>query len=139
MDQPHTEPTELLFSYGTLQMEPVQMATFGRMLEGTEDHLVGYESEWLEIVAPSVVEASGKSRHPIIVFTGRETDLVCGTALCVSRNEILQADTYEVADFKREYVTLASGRNAWVYVDARAESLDSRGRAEQLSCSEEKS
>jgi gamma-glutamylcyclotransferase (GGCT)/AIG2-like uncharacterized protein YtfP len=139
MDQPHTEPTELLFSYGTLQIEPVQMATFGRMLEGTEDHLVGYELEWLEIADPSVIEASGKSCHPIIVFTGRETDLVCGTALRISRNEILQADTYEVADYRREYVTLASGRGAWVYVDARAEGPKWRGRAEQVPCSEEKS
>ena len=139
MNHPLTEPSELLFSYGTLQMEPVQMATFGRRLEGSEDHLAGYKSEWLEIVAPSLVEASGKSRHPIIAFTGRETDLVRGTALRVSRNELLQADTYEVADYKREYVVLASGRNAWVYVDARAECPDSRGRAKQLPCSEEKS
>ena len=139
MDHSLTEPTELLFSYGTLQMEPVQMATFGRGLEGTEDHLVGYKSEWLEIVDPSVIEASCKSRHPIIVFTGRETDLVRGTAFRVSRNELLQADTYEVADYKRECLTLASGRNAWVYGDARAEGSESRRRTEQLPHSKEKS
>jgi len=116
MDHSLTEPTELLFSYGTLQAEPVQMATFGRRLESSDDSLVGYKSEWLEIVDPSVIEMSGQSHHPIIIFTGRATDLVCGTALLVSRNEILRADTYEVADYRRECLTLASGRNAWVYV-----------------------
>jgi hypothetical protein len=30
-------PTEFLFSYGTLQLEAVQSATFGRLLEGTPD------------------------------------------------------------------------------------------------------
>ena len=139
MDHSLAEPTELLFSYGTLQMELVQMATFGRRLEGSKDHLVGYKSEWLEIVDSSVIDASGRSRHPIVVFTGRATDLVCGTAFRVSRNEILQADTYEVADYKRERLTLASGRSAWVYVDARAEDPESRGRAEHRHCSEEKS
>ena len=118
MDHSRTAPTELLFSYGTLQEEPVQMATFGRRLEGSEDSLVGFKSEWLEIVDPSVIETSGKSHHPILIFTGRATDLVRGTVLRVSRNEILRADTYEVADYRRECLTLASGRKAWVYVGA---------------------
>ena len=34
----------LLFSYGTLQREDVQLTTFGRRLSGTRDELVGYES-----------------------------------------------------------------------------------------------
>jgi len=32
----------LLFSYGTLQDEPVQRATFGRKLEGSADGLSGF-------------------------------------------------------------------------------------------------
>jgi hypothetical protein len=31
----------LLFSYGTLQQEGVQRATFGRLLKGSADALVG--------------------------------------------------------------------------------------------------
>ena len=34
---------EFLFSYGTLQLEAVQMATFGRQLAGTRDALGGFE------------------------------------------------------------------------------------------------
>lgn len=39
-------PAVLLFSYGTLQDPAVQMANFGRLLEGTADQLVGYVSLW---------------------------------------------------------------------------------------------
>jgi hypothetical protein len=42
-------PTELLFSYGTLQLEAVQMATFGRRLAGTPDVLPGFVTTLLEI------------------------------------------------------------------------------------------
>lgn len=35
--------TELLFAYGTLQLEAVQMSTFGRRLNGTSDALQGFE------------------------------------------------------------------------------------------------
>lgn len=36
--------TVRLFSYGTLQQENVQRATFGRLLDGTPDALMGYVS-----------------------------------------------------------------------------------------------
>lgn len=37
------ERTERLFSYGTLQQENVQIATFGRLLNGAPDALVGFK------------------------------------------------------------------------------------------------
>ena len=37
----------------------------------------------------------------------------------VTGDELRHADAYEVADYKRARVTLAGGREAWVYVDAR--------------------
>ena len=40
---------EFLFSYGTLQLEAVQMATFGRHLAGTSDTLRGFELVVLKI------------------------------------------------------------------------------------------
>ena len=33
---------EQLFTYGTLQLEEVQLETFGRRLEGRPDDLIGY-------------------------------------------------------------------------------------------------
>jgi hypothetical protein len=39
----------LLFSYGTLQQGAVQLSTFGRLLEGQPDELVGFEQSVLKI------------------------------------------------------------------------------------------
>ena len=39
----------LLFSYGTLQQDDVQRSTFGRLLRGRADALVGYAQTWLKI------------------------------------------------------------------------------------------
>jgi hypothetical protein len=42
-----------------------------------------------------------------------------GTVLAVTPAELAQADAYEVEDYRRDRVTLASGQAAWVYADAR--------------------
>jgi gamma-glutamylcyclotransferase (GGCT)/AIG2-like uncharacterized protein YtfP len=112
-------PSESLFSYGTLQLKPVQRATFGRKLEGAADTLPGFEQAMLEIGDPAVVATSGKTHHPIVRFTGREADLVRGTVFQVTRAELHNADKYEVAAYRRVAVTLGSGTRAWVYVDGR--------------------
>ena len=39
----------LLFSYGTLQHEDVQLSTFGRKLDGEKDLLLGYEPSLVKI------------------------------------------------------------------------------------------
>jgi hypothetical protein len=36
------ERTVLLFSYGTLQRDEVQLSSFGRLLDGEDDAMVGY-------------------------------------------------------------------------------------------------
>ncbi|RJT86254.1 gamma-glutamylcyclotransferase, partial [Arthrobacter frigidicola] len=45
-------------------------------------------------------------------------DSVAGTVFQISEEELAAADRYEVADYKRVAVTLASGLTAWVYVRA---------------------
>ena len=110
---------ELLFSYGTLQLEPVQMATFGRPLAGTGDALVGFELASLEIEDPAVIAISGTALHTMARFTGRASDVVAGTVFAVTPDEIQNADRYEVAAVKRVAVILRSGIRAWAYVDAR--------------------
>lgn len=110
---------EKLFSYGTLQQEGVQIATFGRRLEGSPDQLRGYALGLLAIEDPNVVATSGKTHHPIISHTGSEADIVPGAVLLLTPEELQQADQYEVAAYKRHSITLASGTVAWAYVDAR--------------------
>jgi hypothetical protein len=111
--------TESLFSYGTLQLEPVQLSTFGRPLAGVADVLVGFSQTMVRIEDPAVVETSGKTHHPIVCFTGQPADEIPGTRFQVTAEELRNADRYEVAAYKRVATTLKSGVRAWVYVDAR--------------------
>jgi Gamma-glutamyl cyclotransferase, AIG2-like len=109
----------LLFSYGTLQQEAVQLATFGRVLQGQRDELVGFEQSLLRIEDPQFVAASGKADHAIVRFTGRDDNRVNGTVFEVTDAELARADQYEPAGYTRVVATLASGKEAWVYADAR--------------------
>ena len=95
-----------LFAYGTLQQEDVQRATFGRPLQGESDALVGFE----RTMARGHVTASA---------TGRPDDRVAGVVFEVTEADLSAADKYEErASFARITSTLASGKQAWVYVDA---------------------
>jgi len=73
-----------LFSYGTLQQEDVQLATFGRRLTGVSDALVGYRQSMVAIDDPEVVRTSGKTHHPIVAFTGASEDRVAGMVFEIS-------------------------------------------------------
>ena len=116
---PNEMHTELLFSYGTLQLERVQMATFGRLLSGTRDALPGFALVPLAIDDQAVVAISGTARHTMATFTGITSDVVSGTVLAITVDELQKADTYEVAAVTRVAVVLQSGTRAWAYVDAR--------------------
>jgi hypothetical protein len=115
------DATEQVFSYGTLQLQSVQIATFGRKLGGQLDRLPGYRLDQLKIEDAGVVATSGKTHHPIIAPTGRAEDGVEGAVFALTPAELAQADVYEVKEYRRERVTLASGLQAWAYVDARSE------------------
>jgi hypothetical protein len=109
----------LLFSYGTLQQEAVQMSTFGRALQGRPDELVGFERSLLEIEDPEFVATSGQAHHAIVRFNGRDDSRVSGTVFEVTDAELESADRYEPGGYKRIRARLASGRVAWVYAAAR--------------------
>ena len=109
--------TENLFSYGTLQTEAVQLATFGRRLEGKPDILAGYSLTMIEIQDQSFVATSGAAHHRNIQFTGIASDLVEGAVFKVTKKELELADAYEPSDYKRALVQLRSGINAWVYLN----------------------
>lgn len=106
----------MLFSYGTLRDPAVQQATFGRRLTGQDDRLPRYTVRMLEITDPDVLAVSGQTHHPILVETGDEGDLVPGAVFELTDDELVAADGYEVDDYHRVLVSLASGIRAWVYV-----------------------
>jgi hypothetical protein len=107
----------LLFSYGTLQHLEVQLSTFGRLLAGEADDLVGFEPSLVRIEDPGVAAVLGRAHYANVVFTGRTDTRVSGTAFEVTDGELSAADEYErAAAYTRVAVTLASGREAWVYL-----------------------
>lgn len=110
---------EYLFSYGTLQLEKVQIESFGRILKGTKDSLMGYKLISLEITDENVLKQSEQRFHPMAVPSDRTSDHVDGVVFEVTNEELSQADKYEVADYKRIVVTLESGKKAWIYVAVR--------------------
>jgi gamma-glutamylcyclotransferase (GGCT)/AIG2-like uncharacterized protein YtfP len=108
----------LLFSYGTLQEDEVQLATFGRLLKGDADQLLGFEPSVVPIDDLTIV-ASGRTHHANATFTGRPDSRVTGTAFEITDAELAAADRYETpAAYARVAGTLGSGRTAWVYVHA---------------------
>jgi hypothetical protein len=107
-----------LFSYGTLQQEDVQLATFGRRLEGRADALPGYATSLFEIKDAAVVATSAKTHHLMARPTDNPADEVTGMVFRLTAAELAAADTYEVSDYKRIEVRLKSGLTAFVYVGA---------------------
>ena len=98
----------LLFSYGTLQEERVQLSTFGRRLDGAHDELPGFDRVLLKLQKPDVT---------VLNVVPRDTSRAIGAAFEVSDEELRLADIYEAPfGYKRIPVQLASGREAWVYV-----------------------
>ncbi|ORV50743.1 hypothetical protein AWC02_03695 [Mycolicibacter engbaekii] len=108
--------TELLFSYGTLQLAQVQRSTFGRELDGRPDAIADYELDYVTITDPHVVAVSGSDRHPIL--RPAPGAYVAGTVFAISAAELAAADDYEVDAYRRIAVPLRSGERAWVYVFA---------------------
>lgn len=106
---------ELLFSYGTLQQENVQLANFGRKLVGKPDILQQYIVGSIRITDERVLRESGKDIHPILSFTGQASDEVPGTVFELTMEELLKADDYEVKDYIRTKAILKSGTECWIY------------------------
>jgi gamma-glutamylcyclotransferase (GGCT)/AIG2-like uncharacterized protein YtfP len=100
----------LLFSYGTLQREDVQVATFGRTLSGRADELLAFE------LVPAARSGTGHAN----VIRGVPGSHVAGIAFDVSDAELAAADEYEHRDdYTRIEAALASGRTTWVYVSRK--------------------
>ncbi len=105
----------LIFSYGTLQQEDVQWSTFGRLLDGQPDELPGFE------------RSVGRSGHANVVFTGSADSRVAGVLFEITDTELSAVDNYEQKDkYSRIAVMLASGTQAWIYVDGSVTIRDAR-------------
>ena len=114
-----SQPTVLLFSYGTLRDKNVQIANFDRELTGREDALPAHVRRMVAIIDPKVVALGGESHYANVEPSSNPEDSVSGTVFTITEQELAAADKYEeVAEYSRISVTLRSGDQAWVYVRA---------------------
>ncbi len=109
---------EYLFSYGTLRESRVQNDLFGRRLAGNTDRLLGYRLEEVKITDSDFLASGGDERQQTLNETRDSGDTVEGTVFEITYDELLRADEYEPSEYHRAEVTLASGKEAWVYLAA---------------------
>jgi hypothetical protein len=112
---------ELLFSYGTLQREKVQLDLFGRVLNGAADSLNGFKSTVIEIEDPKFLAKGDGKFQRIATRTNNSSDSIEGMVFEVTMEELAHADKYEPPNYKREKVKLESGKIAWMYVAIETE------------------
>jgi len=75
----------LLFSYGTLQQESVQLSTLGRRLNGQRDELPGFEQSLVRIEDPQVVAAIGMTHHANVKFNRNEDSRLPGMVFEIAK------------------------------------------------------
>ncbi|NAS10652.1 DUF4286 family protein [Poritiphilus flavus] len=103
--QASNSATEFLFTYGTLQDSPTQIAVFSRSLQGKDAVLPGHKIA-TELIA---------GLYPSVTRSDNASDSVQGKVYAISGMELLKADTYEGSAYHRKKVVLESGLRAWVY------------------------
>jgi hypothetical protein len=108
----------LLFSYGTLRDEAVQMSLFGRRLASQSDHLLAYVQSPMVVNDPQPAVTTGTADHTILTPSAVADAKVAGTALEVTEAELDITDQYEPVEYRRVIAMPATGRHTWVYVDA---------------------
>lgn len=72
---------ELLFSYGTLQKEKVQLELFGRLLHGTKDVLEGYRISSIEIKDEAFLSKGENKHQQTLTPSNNKFDKIEGTIL----------------------------------------------------------
>ena len=107
----------LLFSYGSLQQEAVQLSSYGRVLRGDADELVGWVLKKIDVPRWHKAAAAGVSHYANVEPVPGSGSRVPGTVYEITDTELAAADAYERdAEYERVFAVLASGRSAWVYV-----------------------
>ena len=102
----------LLFSYGTLQNENIQLDIFGRILKGKIDKI--YRFKLKSILIKVALEI--KEEFLIAVNSDAENDFIESFIYEILEEELIKVDEYEGEDYQRVLKTLNSGKKAWVYV-----------------------
>jgi gamma-glutamylcyclotransferase (GGCT)/AIG2-like uncharacterized protein YtfP len=107
---------QYLFSYGTLQKKEVQLALFGRILQGSMDNLRGYKISTIEINDETFLARGEQKLQATAIISINENDRIQGMVFEVTEDELLTADRYEPAGYERVEVVLDSGKKSWIYI-----------------------
>ncbi|MBD3629817.1 MAG: gamma-glutamylcyclotransferase [Cyclobacterium sp.] len=107
----------LLFSYGTLGSEKVQLENYGRIVKGKRDTLAGYRLDKIQITESSVLAKSQLEYQPIAIKSENKTDFIEGLLFEITESELVITDHYEVSQYHRIRETVGSGKKAWIYVE----------------------
>lgn len=92
------------------------MELFGRTLQGLADLLRGYKTATIEIRDESFLSKGEEKYQQTLIATTDKNDIIKGTVLEITAEELLLADTYEPDNYKRIKVVLDSGKEAWIYI-----------------------
>ena len=104
---PVRKATNHLFIYGTLLEHEVRKLVFTRDLDGRKDMLTGYRIHKNKVAG----------LYPSVEATEHEADQVKGEVIVVNEEDLKRADQYEGEAYTRIRVNLASGTEAWVYLE----------------------
>jgi gamma-glutamylcyclotransferase (GGCT)/AIG2-like uncharacterized protein YtfP len=109
----------LIFSYGSLQEEAVQLSVYGRVLRAEPDEILNCVRERIAVPSRHKAAASGVTHYANVTFTAGSGGRVAGKVLELTETELTLTDDYERdAEYVRVTTILASGRHAWVYVSS---------------------
>jgi gamma-glutamylcyclotransferase (GGCT)/AIG2-like uncharacterized protein YtfP len=115
-----TSSVALVFSYGSLREEAVQISIFGRVVRTEPDELVDCIRTLIEVPTWHKAAAQGLTHYANIEYAPGSGNRVAGVVLELTDGEIAVCDAYEQdADYVRVVAILASGRSAWVYRSSR--------------------
>lgn len=92
------------------------MKLFGRIFQSLTDTLKGFKTTTIEIRDESFLSTGEEKLQQTLIASTDNNDIVKGTVLELTTEELTLADKYEPDNYKRIRVTLESGKKAWVYI-----------------------
>lgn len=109
----------LVFAYGILKIEKIQVKNYGKKLEGSSDILRGYKLNSITIKDTVLIEDIETNNFEIAVNTKDENDIIEGFVFEINGEELAKTDQYLNTHYMRVLETNQKGEDVWVYVSKK--------------------
>ncbi len=106
----------LVFSYGNLQQEKVQLHLFGQLLSGEADSLYGYRLARIANTDKTILPNDESEWQYTLLNTADKNSRVDGTLFTLTDHQLNELDANKPRDYRRMFMTLSSGKRAWVFL-----------------------